>query len=266
MFCSSNPAKQDHPIGEASKDALRVDFDPKLNLEFCGAKVTGDAGLLAYRKLDEVMQLTCVANERLMDSRTGQNTQHSMTALLGQSTCGRLAGYESANNADRLCMDPAMGQIVGDRAKERTAALTSQMAPFETEILALDENLQVLRNLPGIWVGRVQHRKSIDRIVLDLDSSVSETYGNQEGSACNGHFGCECCHPLFCFNQFGDVERAMLRNGNLHSADDWQTVLIPVIDQYREVPKKFFCGDGAAIGQEVKWEIPLGGNVFHDFS
>ena len=44
-----------------------------------------------------------------------------------------------------------------------------------------------------------------------MDSSVSETYGHQEGSAYNGHFGCICYHLLFLFNQFGDLERAMLR-------------------------------------------------------
>ena len=56
-------------------------------------------------------------------------------------------------------------------------------------------------------------------IILDMDSSVSPTHGDQQGSAYNGHFGCTCYHPLFCFNQFGDLERAMLRPGNVFSAD-----------------------------------------------
>jgi hypothetical protein len=42
-------------------------------------------------------------------------------------------------------------------------------------------------------------------------SSVSETYGRQEGAAYNGHFGYECYHPLFLFNQDGNVERVLLR-------------------------------------------------------
>lgn len=53
-----------------------------------------------------------------------------------------------------------------------------------------------------------------------MDSSVSPTYGKQEGTAYNGHFGCTCYHPLFVFNQFGDLERNTLRAGNVHSADD----------------------------------------------
>ncbi len=46
---------------------------------------------------------------------------------------------------------------------------------------------------------------------------VSETHGAQEGCAYNGHFGCTCYHPLFVFNQFGDLERCALRPRNVHS-------------------------------------------------
>jgi hypothetical protein len=75
--------------------------------------------------------------------------------------------------------------------------------------------------------------KPPDGIVLDLDGSESPTYGRQEGSAWNGHFRCSCYHPLFLFNQFGDLERCLLRPGNVHSADDWCAVLEPVLARYR---------------------------------
>jgi hypothetical protein len=84
------------------------------------------------------------------------------------------------------------------------------------------------------------------QLILDMDSSESPTYGQQEGSAYNGHFGCTCYHPLFCFNQYGDLERAMLRPGNVHSAHDWLKVLEPIVVRYqkRTIPK-FFRGDAA---------------------
>jgi hypothetical protein len=75
---------------------------------------------------------------------------------------------------------------------------------------------------------------SLKKIVLDMDSSVSETYGQQEGTAYNGHFACTCCHPLFCFNQFGDLEGALLREGNVPSAKNWKTVLEPIVARYRD--------------------------------
>jgi hypothetical protein len=54
-----------------------------------------------------------------------------------------------------------------------------------------------------------------------MDSSVSPTNGEEEGTTYNGHFGCTCYHPLFVFNQFGDLERCALRAGNVHSAKGW---------------------------------------------
>jgi hypothetical protein len=57
----------------------------------------------------------------------------------------------------------------------------------------------------------VNARKPQTKIVLDMDSRVSETHGAQEGRACNGHFSCTCYHPLFVLNQFGDLERCALR-------------------------------------------------------
>ena len=213
----------ENPMGEARKDALRLDFDRKLKLEFHGTNVTSDAGLLAYRELDEALGLTSAIDSELRDNRTGKNTRHSIAALLRQSIYSRLAGYDDTNDAERLSVNPAMRHVAGGRAIERSAASTSAMGRFETEILTQSKNLDLLINLAGGWVDRVHQRKSLKQIILDMDSSVSPTYGNQEGTAYNGYFQCMCYHPLFCFNQYGDLERALLRNGNVHSADDWRS-------------------------------------------
>ncbi|MDP6719832.1 MAG: IS1380 family transposase, partial [Pirellulaceae bacterium] len=233
-------------MGEAGKDALRVNFDRSIKLEFHGSTISSDAGLLAYRELDEAFALTVLADDVLIDLRTGSNIQHSLVALLRQSIYSRLAGYDDTNDAERLSVDPVMRQIVGGRAVERRAASTSQMARFETEVLTQPQNLAALMALSGKWIDCVRLAKPIKKLILDLDSSVSETYGQQEGSVYNGYFRCECYHPIFCFNQDGGVEAALLRSGNVASAHDWRVALIPVIDRYRDLDvAKLFRGDAA---------------------
>jgi Transposase DDE domain group 1 len=239
------------PTGETDKGALRLDFDWRLLLQFRGSTITSDAGLLAYRELDDALCLTDAAAGRLADGRSGKNGRHRLAGLLRQSVFGRLAGYEDVNDAERLCRDPAMRWVVGDRAIAGFAASASQMGRFETKWLCQSENLAALADLPGQWIDKVHERRPPKRIVLDMDSSESPTYGEQEGSAYNGHFGCTCYHPLFVFNQFGDVERCVLRPGNVHSADGWRAALEPVIARYRSVKRLYFRGDAAFANPEI---------------
>ena len=238
--------------GEAKEPPLRVAFDRRLKLELHGSRITSDAGLLAYRELDDALGLTGAAASILAEGRRGKNIRHHLLGLLRQAVYGRLAGYNDVNDAERLARDPAMRAIVGREGMGRPAASTSQLGRFETDWLATEANLAVLTELSGAWIDRVHQRRPPDGIILDMDSSESPTHGQQEGSAWNGHFGCTCYHPLFVFNQFGDLERCVLRPGNAHSAEGWRSVLEPVIARYRErgLPL-WFRGDAAFAKPEL---------------
>jgi hypothetical protein len=153
-----------------------------------------------------------------------------------------------------------MRQLVGIAGTQWLGASTSEMSRFETELLAREENVQGLRDTLGLWIDRVHRRTGLKELILDMDSSESPTYGNQEGSAYNGYFGCTCYHPLFCFNQFGDLEGAMLREGNVANADRWDELLKPILSRYRnrQIPV-YFRGDAAFARPEIYRELEAEG-------
>ncbi len=241
-----------NPTGESTGEGLRLDFDRRLRVQFRGLAVTSDAGLLAYRELDDALGLSAAAGDVLVDARTGKNGRHALIGLLRQAVFGRLAGYEDVNDAERLRHDPAMRVIVGGGAGERSAASSSQMGRFETKWLAAPANFSALCALSGRWIDRVHGRRPPRGIVLDMDSSVSPTHGDQELSVWNGHYACTCYHPLFVFNQFGALERCSLRPGNMHSANGWESVLKPVVARYQDkVSRLYFRADAAFAMPEV---------------
>jgi hypothetical protein len=101
-------------MGESKNEGFRLNFDGKIQLEFHGTEVTSDAGLLAYRELDQALGLTTATGPNIRDIRTGKNTQHGKTALLRKSIYSRLAGYEDTNDAERLSVDPAVRSLGED--------------------------------------------------------------------------------------------------------------------------------------------------------
>ena len=99
-------------MGDGEKAPLRLQFNPKVRLEFRGAAMTSDSGLLAFRQLDDSLGLTHIAADYLQESRSGRNIRHHLVPLLRQSIYSRLAGYDDTNDAERLSQDPAMSVLV----------------------------------------------------------------------------------------------------------------------------------------------------------
>ena len=158
-------------MGDGEKAPLRLQFNPKVRLEFHGSTITSDAGLLAFREFDDALGLTEIAEDYLQESRTGRNILHHLVPLLRQSIYSRLAGYDDTNDAVRLSQDPAMRVIVGWQGSERKGASTSEMGRFETEFLTQEDNLKGLARINTQWVERAMAHTLHRRVILDMDSS-----------------------------------------------------------------------------------------------
>jgi Transposase DDE domain group 1 len=130
-------------VGETQNRPFQLSFNSSLRVEFQGARVTSDGGLILVRELDERLGLSELLERHLTDSRKGKNIQLPLADLLRQSIYSRLAGYEDVNDAERLSQDPTFRLIGSRKIWERGAVLTSRLQSFETEVLTQEENLAV---------------------------------------------------------------------------------------------------------------------------
>src|ERR1035437_5103117 len=240
-----------NPVGESQKQPFQLSFNSSLKVDFQGSRVTSDGGLILVRELDERLGFSELIEQHLTDSR-GKNTQLPLADLLRQSVYSRLAGYEDMNDAERVSQDPTFRLIGSEKIWERGAALTSRLQSFETDLLTQEENLAGLAAINRELIGKAEAIESPQRVVLDMDSTEIPVYGNQEQSAYNGHFESTCYHPLLLFNREGDCLAAKLRSGNVHSADDWEELLLPEIERQQEVGKEvLFRADAAFAKPEI---------------
>ncbi len=240
-------------MGERQNEPFQLSFNISLKVDFQGSRVTSDGGLILVRELDERLGLGNLIAAHLSDAPRGKNTQLPLADLFRQSVYSRMAGYEDVNDAERLSQDPAFRLIGSEKVWDRGVALTSRLQTFETEMLAEDENFGSLARINRALIGKAEAIDAQQRIVLDMDSTEIPVYGQQENSAYNGHFESTCYHPLLLFNREGDCLAAKLRPGNVHSADDWEELLLPEIErQQKKMGKEVvFRADAAFAKPEI---------------
>ena len=205
------------------------------------------------RELDERLGFSDLIAQHITDPR-GKNTQFPLADLIRQSIYRRLAGYEDINDAERLSQDPTFRLIGSEKIWERGAALSSRVHSFETELLTQDENLAGLAAINRALLARVEAMESSQRVVLDIYNTEIPVYGQQEQSAYNGHFETTCYHPLLLFNREGDCLAARLRPGNVHSAEDWDEVLLPEVDRQQKQGKDVVVRADAAFAKPELYE------------
>jgi hypothetical protein len=178
----------ENPTGEPVDGVLRLDLDRQLPLQFRGSVVTSDAGLPAYRGLDDALGLSVMAGSSLGDARTGKNGRHALVGLLPQSVFARLAGNEDINDAERLRHDPASDGSSAARRLRVRQHRRARWGRFETRWLTAERNLAALADLSGQWINRVHSRRPARSMTLDMGSSATTPHGEQEMSVWNGHY------------------------------------------------------------------------------
>lgn len=202
-------------------------FNIKLDLNFEGGELTSDAGLLLYREFDDKLGFSqCIKENFHIQGDDYYRVHHSEEIIL-QKVYQSLAGYFTDDCADALANEPLFNQIL---AKDRLASQPT-LSRLNSRLTA--DTVTQLENICDILQERILAYERPEHMILDLDSTHFNTYGNQEKTDFNYHYLSTGYHPLLMFDGLtGDLLKAELRAGNVYTSKDVVPFIQPFLNKY----------------------------------
>ena len=210
----------------------------RIQVDFCGGQISSDAGLLPLRAFDQRHELTFRLAKHVRELREEERVHHSGLALFRQRLYQIIAGYEDANDADRLRYDPAF-QILADQPLGKPLGSQPTLSRWENSPAPRD--LLKLQDALLDWFVKICGKQVRKRgeILLDVDSTDDPTHGQQQLSFFNGGYGQHMYHPLLIFERHtGCLLAARLRPGRVVSHARIIPLLLRIVPRLqREFPK-----------------------------
>ncbi|MGL4713135.1 MAG: IS1380 family transposase [Shewanella sp.] len=208
---------------------IQAKFNSKIRYTFDGGSLSSDTGLVLFREFDERLNFSHLLSEAVDHLDPRKSPEHRNSSLLMQKIYQLLAGYEEDIAADYLTYDPVFRQLLGKDA------LTSQ-STFSRLFQRMDPAfLQALDHFNQQLLDKVHHHRKAEGLIIDLDSTHADTFGNQEQVAFNGHYQTVGFHPLVAFDGLtGDFLKVKLRPGNVYTSNGVVTFIEETIQHYRK--------------------------------
>jgi len=213
----------------ATLPQITLDFNRKIKLSNDGGELSSDTGEFLFREFDEKIGFSKTLSQYLNLKDERRYYVHSNENLLRQKIYQIIAGYTDDDAADQLTRDPVFTQIIGTDALASQPSLSRFFRRFDNQ--SIEELNQANQEL----IDKVHQFRESKAVILDLDSTHSDTYGNQEAAAFNTHYGTVGFHPLVAFDGVtGDFLKAKLRPGNVYTSNGVVDFIQPIIEHYNE--------------------------------
>ena len=206
-----------------------VKFNSNLIVSHDGGRLSSDSGLILIDKLMDAFQFTQLSKKivRFNDSR--KYWTHTNHKLLKQLVLQIIAGYNTDSAANILQHDPVLQTLSTDEP----LASQSSISRFYDRVVV--ETILTLQVLNQDLIDKARLVRNDTNMIIDLDSTHSDTFGHQEQTAYNAHYGTNGYHPLVAFDGLtGDFLKAKLRSGNQYTSKGVKEFLEPLLEHYNQ--------------------------------
>lgn len=211
----------------ATLPQLTLNFNRQIKLSNDGGSLSSDTGEFIFREFDEKIGFSKTIAEYLQVQDNRQYHVHSNENLIRQKIYQLIAGYAEDDSADELTNDPVFTKIIDTDALASQPSLSRFYTRFD------DESIKKLNQANQDLLDKVHTFRESKAIIFDLDSTHADTYGDQESTAYNAHYGTVGFHPLVAFDGItGDFLKAKLRPGNVYTSNGVVDFVKPLIEHY----------------------------------
>ena len=208
-------------------NTLSLESNSQIKINFDGGDLSSDAGLLLIKEFVSKLGIDRLLGKAFKTNDPALFRYHTDQKNLLQMIYMIIAGYFEDDASDELTNDPVFKSVL---EKDALASQPTVSRFFNR----MDEN--TLNQF--LAIGRVLRKKvySIQlpqAVILDLDSTLLDAYGKQEGRAFNFHYQSNGYHPLVCYDGMtGDLIKIQLRDGTQYSCTGVVDFLQPILDEY----------------------------------
>ena len=208
----------------------KVQFNSKLTISNTGGNLSTDSGLVLVKEFMESLNFSDLSKQYLGIEDKRLYHIHDNFSLMEQLIYQNIAGYSTDSSANLLKQDPIF-KVILDKSR---LASQSSISRFWDRIS--EENISQLQDLNQAMIDKVRSARNTTEMIFDLDSTHSDTYGDQENTDYNAHYRTNGYHPLVAFDGLtGDFLKAELRSGNVYTSNGVGTFMEPLFEHYNQV-------------------------------
>lgn len=211
----------------ATLQEKRVKFNSKLLLSNTGGNLSTDAGLVLVKEFMNSIGFIKLAKQLLTFNDERRYWTHDNVSMLEQLLFQLIAGYPADSSANLLQEDPVFRLILN----KQNIASQASLSRFWDRMT--EKTISQFQSLNQAMIDKARLERNAPELIIDLDSTHSDTFGNQESTNFNSHYGTTGYHPLVAFDGLtGDFLKAELRSGNVYTSKGIKKFLEPMLEHY----------------------------------